>query len=1123
MENQNYWNTRSAKIHISVSITFILAFASVVAFAGKDHSKENVDPELESSVQSWMQKKGGLHFAENKGQMADLQDGYSAVENRAGKCAADTDLLFKASNEGLDIYITTTGLSYVFNTIEKSEIPTLDNSIKLSSHHTQHENERTIVHYCRADMELAGADIRKENVLKELQMDDRTDYYLAQCPEGVRDVHSYEKITIRNVYPGIDWVLYSVPSTESFVVSKTSTSPDYTGLTTNDQRLKTNTGGFKYDFIVHPGADPSLIRLRYKWTDKPLLQRDGSLKIRTPAGYLEEGPPVSYQDNKRHRITTSYVLQGDEIRLIPGKYDPGVTLVIDPTLIWATYYGGSSNDEINSVHTDGQNVWVTGSCTSNGFPTLSPPGGQAYFQGSFVGKVDLIILQFSSCGQLIWSTYYGGSQIDIGQSICSDGRNVWVTGSTSSADFPLQIFPGAYNQVFSGGAGVTNAFVLQFSCASNSLIWATCYGGKKTDIGNSISSDGIHVWVTGQTSSTDFPLQAIAGAYNQPAKGSGLTSDAFLLQFSCSGGVLIWATFYGGNDLDYGTAVNSDGTTVWVTGYTQSTNFPVQFLAGAYNHLVTNGGGDAFILEFAVTGTRTWASYYGGSGSDVGYSISSDGKNAWLTGVTESIDFPVLSPAGAFTQPLLGGGGSNAFILQLSCVNSSQIWSTYYGGSGIDAGNSISSDGTSVWVCGQTGSSDFPTESSGCGYFLGTPGGGNNVFILQFTTAGVRKWATFYGNDSENDGSYISSDGNSVFVSGDAYIGSTYPTRFPVGTYADSIIGGGVTNENVIIAKFSILCSSLLLSPDMATCAGTSVILNASGASSYSWTPPAGLNATTGSSVMADPDSTTTYTVTGLSAGCPFASAAVRVNVLPEPALMAISTNTCQGETKGLIKLSPTLAGAIYKWSNGSSGLMVTGLDTGTYTITVTDVNGCTATTSASILQLPDPIPIVGTEKTISQGQTVQLVANGGTRYLWAPSASLNNDTIYNPIANPNQTTSYRVIVRDVNNCSAIDSVLITVVSCEASQLFIPTAFSPNGDGDNDMLYVRAPACITAFRMQVYDRWGELVFETTDRLTGWDGTFRGKEMDPAVFVYYLTATLSNGQKISGKGNVTLLK
>ncbi len=726
-------------------------------------TKVSNDPSLETQVKSWMQSAGGLRFVENRGQLGDIQG--NMLEG----------LLFKGSGSGVDMYITTQGLSYVFTQTAQSILPTIETSNQLLGHAVPNR-ENTRVKYCRADMELVGADIKKENVVKEEETDDGKDYYLPQCASGARNVHSYEKVTIKNIYSGIDWVLYSAH------------------------------GKMEYDFVVHPGADPSQIRLRYKQTDKPLLEKEGSVKISIPMGDIHEGIPVSYAGDKKNAIATHYTVQGNEIGFKLDKYDPAMDLVIDPTLTWATYYGGTDIEEVMAISTDGTNVWVVGSSTSAGFPTVNQGGG-SYFQGAFAGGLsDIVILQFNSFGKLIWATYYGGSGNDVANSISSDGNNVWVTGSTSSVDFPTQNLAGAYNQA-ALGSGRGNAFVLQFSCATNARIWATYYGGSGADEGSSIHSDGTDVWITGSTTSTNLPVQFIggAGAYNQAVLGGN--ADAFILQFKCTTGARIWATYYGGNGSDNGSSINSDGVNVWLTGSTGSTDLPTQNLAGSYNQLALNGNLDAFILQFScAASSRIWATYYGGNGIDNGSSINSDGVNVWLTGSTGSFDFPTKALTGAYNQSFLGSSSGNIFISEFSCSTSALMWATYYGGSGGDVGYSIQSDGANVWVCGATGSSDFPVMVPTCGYFQGTVAGGTqDVFILQFSCAtSSRIWATYYGEDKENDGSFIASDGTNVFVTGDASVAG-YPTIDQPGAFFKNTL---TSTENFFIGKFTINCAS---------------------------------------------------------------------------------------------------------------------------------------------------------------------------------------------------------------------------------------------------------------------------------------------------------------------------
>ena len=224
----------------------------------------------------------------------------------------------------------------------------------------------------------------------------------------------------------------------------------------------------------------------------------------------------------------------------------------------------------------------------------------------------------------------------------------------------------------------------------------------------------------------------------------------------------------------------------------------------------------------------------------------------------------------------------------------------------------------------------------------------------------------------------------------------------------------------------------------------------------------------------------------------------------------------------------------IYLWNpTGQTTQTANGLSAGTYSVTVTD-NSCipkSQTNSVTVNVYPLPNTNAGADTTIIKGSNTTLAATG-INCRWTPTTWLSDSTICNPVATPNVTTTYILTVTDTNGCTNTDSVTVFVIdkkidSVKCGELFIPTAFSPNGDGQNDVLYVRGN-CIKDFSLTIYDRWGEKVFETNDIAKGWDGNYKSgsdskQSMSTAVFVYYLTATLSNENKISRKGNISLVK
>ncbi|MES2798586.1 MAG: gliding motility-associated C-terminal domain-containing protein [Bacteroidota bacterium] len=243
-----------------------------------------------------------------------------------------------------------------------------------------------------------------------------------------------------------------------------------------------------------------------------------------------------------------------------------------------------------------------------------------------------------------------------------------------------------------------------------------------------------------------------------------------------------------------------------------------------------------------------------------------------------------------------------------------------------------------------------------------------------------------------------------------------------------------------------------------------------------------------------------------------------------------IATDVICGSTDGTISTNVTggTGPFTYAWTpNGEITDGLTSLFAGNYSVTVTDDNGCAATQNFVIANTGTlAIDVTPGYSEIDPGQSVDLVATGGTTYTWATSTSLSCTNCANPTASPSSNTVYYVTATAPNGCTGGDSAVV-VIKMPCGELFVPTIFSPDATGpaaNNALCVFGSPACIEEFLFQVYDRWGEKVFETDDITECWDGNLKGKPMNSGIFVYRLHAKISSQvEAIDISGNTTLVR
>ncbi len=324
---------------------------------------------------------------------------------------------------------------------------------------------------------------------------------------------------------------------------------------------------------------------------------------------------------------------------------------------------------------------------------------------------------------------------------------------------------------------------------------------------------------------------------------------------------------------------------------------------------------------------------------------------------------------------------------------------------------------------------------------------------------------------------------------------------------------------------------------------GAQATLTASSAipSSYAWADDPAFVPVLGTGdifIVTPPNGASVYYVRATDANGCTEVRPVTVNNFPisatltPPVVLCVPQNTT---TLGVVNLRPDQT-LTYDWlpasavtpPSGNPVVTVNASQASDFGVVLTNQYGCrdTLSTRVTILDLPSAVRLNVNPPQILLGESSQLEVTGCTdcTYLWSPAESLNNPFARNPVASPERTTEYSVVVSK-DGCSVTLRGTVTVnYLCEEPYIFFPTAFTPNGDGQNDVLRVRArPALVLDVNWVIYNRWGQKIFEGKSLNDEWDGTFKGKELPPDVYGYYLVVSCPGGQKFEKKGNVTLLR
>ncbi len=612
-------------------------------------------------------KTSEFRFTENKGQIVDFNQ---HVRN---------EFLFYTKTANLDIYFRKNGITYIFKKSDK-----IPDNINISKEEylklvKEFLNKKTL--YYRLDVDFINPDnqilITGNNSSKFT-----SNFYYAHCPNGILNVKSFKKIKYTNVYPNIDFEFY----------------------------YKNNQ--FKYDVILHTGADINNIKLKFNGA-KNIILKNNEININSPVGNIIENLPKSYfLDNKNKKINTNikYQINNNIVNFI-SKQKITTQLVIDPQISWTTYYDDCFwNGSGSSIDVKGNQVIITSYGYNNDFPTLNP-GGSAYFQNSTSGSSDYRILQFDSDGVRQWATYYGGTSGDYYADVKIDySGNIFVAGHTESSDIPTQNAGGYYDATYNAATYGGGIFILKFN-SSGVRQWGTHYdyvAYPQVDIDHNNN-----IYVLGRSEYDNPPVLSLSGAYNQATVspdggGSNASADIFIIKFNSSTS-RVWATNLGSTSDEFlvDIYISSDNyLNILGDGdnYSGTGIITANPGGGAYydNTLGIGTGGsstdreDALIYRFTPSGSLFWGTAFSGTLAEnvqQGRITADASNNIYILGETRSTDLPFTDLGnGAYFDNTFNSYGSNSFNPFIAGFSSGGVlnWCTYLGSYGLGFGMNFS-------------------------------------------------------------------------------------------------------------------------------------------------------------------------------------------------------------------------------------------------------------------------------------------------------------------------------------------------------------------------------------------------------------------------------------------------
>ncbi|UII26698.1 PKD domain-containing protein [Fulvivirga maritima] len=941
---------------------------------------------------------------------------------------------------------------------------------------------------------------------------------------------------------------------------------DYT-----DMELYSQDSFLKYDLLVKPGGDPDDIQLEYSGMDDIYLQQ-GSLILETSVSKIEEYKPYAYQmvGGEKQQVACEYILEGNTLSFnFPLGYDENKELIIDPILIFSTY-SGSNADNWGTTATYGENGKLySGGITHHyrnerymgEFPAT--PGA---FQTAWGGNWDVAILKYDSTGSnLEYATYLGGSGSEVPQSlIINSQEELVIFGSTNSTDFPLTA--NAYQKNFQGGSAVfsiigeefsdgSDAFVAKLSKDGSQLTGSTYFGGNGNDgimrglnplarnygdsqRGEVYVDDKDNVFIGGVTSSND--LFSAVTSFNNSYGGGEV--DGFLAKFNEDLSALVWGGYLGGSSSDatYSVKVNDQG--VYAAGGTSSTDF---IMEGNGLHTNLAGGADGWVAHVNLAGDSLLATtYLGTTDYDQVFMVDFDSDGfIYVLGQTRGM-YPV-------TPGKYSNGGGGQFIHKLSADLSTSIFSTMFGTPGRftpnisptaflvnDCNNMYIAGWANTTIPGQSeddtfSSNNWPLTVSGLpttsdAYRESTSGSDFYLMSLDADASSLL-FATYFGG--ENSAVHVDGGTSRFDRQGIVYqsvcASCAGGSSFDVTEGAWSEVNGANQGCNNAAFKYDmaslravIQTNSLELDnpglrevcmPDPIVFENLSV-----GGEIYEWNFGDGeeLSVETTDPIPHYYQNPGKYRVT-LRAIDPTTCIGEDVMAVTVDVYLSSLTVGEGGDICSYNSFRLTAEGGVsYQWFTADGTFnsfekspVVSPNDTTTYWVNMVDSNGCTASDQVTVNVIPALDISFSAEKIYDcfSRPSVRLTntSSNGSGFVW----SLGDDTEIKD----EQIVDYSY-AKDGDytiRLSAMNEFCVNEATASYSfyELKVPNVITPGLKMDNDYFEILPEDVLKA--LKIYNRWGKLVYETSDYQNDWqaEGQVSG--------VYYFEASIDNEYTCTG--------